>query len=343
MAPRNTILVGDAARHLRDLPTGNVDCVITSPPYYQLRDYAVRGQIGLESTVAEWVERLRLVMVEVARVLRPTGSVWLNLGDSYSRHLRYGAPPKSLLLGPERLLLALVTDGWICRNKIIWSKTNPVPHSVTDRLNTTYETVYLLTRQRSYYFDLDPIREPHRSRGSRRARPEPNRPAGWAGPLAGSQSGLRRARAAGVPGHPLGKNPGDVWRLAASNNRRAHFATFPEALVERPLLASCPEAVCSVCGSPWRRQSTTPSLALASGSGRAPEAVRRQRGELRPTCECRASTVPGLVLDPFFGSGTVGVVAHRHGRDWLGIELNPEYARMAADRLAGGVPSAVAA
>src|SRR6202022_4328448 len=104
-----------------------VDSTISSPPYYQLRDYGVQGQLGLEATVREWVEQLRAVCQELGRVLKPTGSLWLNLGDSYSPHARYGAPPKSLLLAPERLLLALAGDGWTVRNKVIWAKTNPMP------------------------------------------------------------------------------------------------------------------------------------------------------------------------------------------------------------------------
>ena len=248
--PRNEVLVGDAAMLLRTLPDAFVDCVITSPPYFQLRDYGVRGQIGLEPTVDAWVANLRAVFVELARVLRPTGAVWLNVTDSYSRNPRYGAPAKSALLGPERLLLAFAADGWVVRNKVVWAKPNPMPSSVGDRLNTTHELVYLLVRSRRYFFDLDAIRQPHTSRGPRSPRPGPNGAPEWAGPLAGSQDGLRRARADRLPGHPLGKNPGDVWRLPTRGFRGQHFATFPESLVERPLLATCPALVCRRCGAP---------------------------------------------------------------------------------------------
>jgi DNA modification methylase len=306
--PHNTILVGDALTRLRELPSASVDCVITSPPYYQLRNYGVAGQLGLEDTVDAWVESLQAVCREVARVLKPTGAFWLNLGDSYSRHLRYGALPKSFLLGPERLVLALVRDGWIVRNKVVWAKTNPMPNSVRDRLNATHEVVYFLVRSRSYFFDLDAIREPHRTKSRRSARPVPIMPPTWAGPLAGRNDGLLRARAAGQPGHPLGKNPGDVWELAAHAYRGAHFATFPEALIRRPLLATCPKWACARCGVPYRRE---------------------------PICSCRAGVVPGLVLDPFFGTGTVGVVARQFGRDWLGIELNRTYVALAWERLRG--------
>jgi site-specific DNA-methyltransferase (adenine-specific) len=312
--PRNTILIGDASARLRELPTASVDCVITSPPYFQLRNYRTQGQIGLEPHVNGWVQALRPVLREVARVLKPTGALWLNLGDSFSRHPRYGAPPKGLLLAPERLLLALTADGWIVRNKVIWAKTNPLPSSVTDRLTLTYEVVYFLVRQPSYYFDLDAIREPHRSSAARRARPPLNLTPDWAGPLATTMGGLRRARAAGTPGHALGKNPGDVWQIATRGYRGAHFATFPEALVRRPLLTTCPQAVCTGCNQPARRK------------------AQASAGALVP-CGCGAPTRPGLVLDPFFGSGTVGLAAQKLGRDWLGIELNPAYVRLAEARL----------
>lgn len=302
--PRNSILTGDAVERLRELPSASVDCVITSPPYFQLRNYGAQGQIGLEPHVDEWTQSLRRVFAETARVLKPTGALWLNLGDSFSRHPRYGAPPKSLLLAPERLLLALAADGWIVRNKIIWSKTNPLPSSVTDRLSLTYEVVYFLVREARYFFDLDAIREPHRSSAVKRARPPLNLTPDWAGPLATTLGGLRRARAAGTPGHPLGKNPGDVWQIATHGYRGAHFATFPEALIRRPLLATCPKAVCTSCGQSWRE-----------------------------SCGSDAPTRPGVVLDPFFGSGTVGMAASKLGRDWLGIELNPAYVQLAESRL----------
>lgn len=338
--PRNTILVGDAKDELRRLPPASVDCVVTSPPYFQLRDYGVPGQLGLEPTVTHWVEQLRAVMAEVARVLKRSGSVWLDLGDSFSRHRRLGAPPKSLLLGPERLLVALAADGWLVRNKVIWAKPNPMPASVADRLNLTYDIVYFLVKSPRYFFDLDAIRVPHLTRQGRRAKTPVHGVPPWAGPLAGKQDGLRRARPHGLPGHHLGKNPGDVWVIPTRGYRGAHFATFPEALVERPILASCPEAVCTACAQPWRRRHTVHRRGSARPAGRE-EHVRRYPGRWLTTyevgpllpCRCGAPTQPGVVLDPFFGTGTVGVVAERYGRDWLGIELNRAYAEMAEERI----------
>lgn len=321
--PRNVVLVGDALARLRELPTDSVDTVITSPPYYALRNYGVTGQLGLEPSVHGWVSHLVAVADELSRVLKPEGVLWLNVGDSYSRHSQYGAPAKSFLLGPERLVLALVERGWRLRNKVVWAKPNPMPASVKDRLTASWEPLYFLVRSRRYFFDLDVIRQPHRSRP--KASPGttvPRQRARWAGPLAGDQSGLARLKQSGMPGHPLGKNPGDVWTLQTSSFRGGHHATFPEALVERPLLATCPERVCVSCGLAWRREQvarTVGHLAVV--------------GELRPACSCSAAWRPGVVLDPFIGSGTTAVVAERLGRDWLGIELRPEFVRVAEERV----------
>lgn len=323
--PRNTILTGDATTRLRELPSVTVDCVITSPPYFGLRDYGVAGQLGLEPTVDAWVAGLRPVFRQLARVLKPSGCVWLNLGDSFSRHGRYGAPPKGLLLAPERLVLALAGDGWLVRNKVIWAKTNPLPSSATDRLTLTYEVVYFLVRSKRYYFDLDAIRQPYRSVPAKHGRRASARSATWAGPLAAPRDGLRRIQAVGPAGHVRLKNPGDVWPLATRGYAGAHFATFPETLVRRPLLATCPPVTCTTCGSP-------------------------ARSEHRLGCRCNAPLTPGLVLDPFFGTGTVGVVARQLDRDWLGIELSPAYVRLAWQRLGRsavtherGAPARVAA
>jgi site-specific DNA-methyltransferase (adenine-specific) len=327
--PRNTILIGDAADRLRSLPAGSVDCVVTSPPYFGLRNYQSAGQLGLETTVADWVTRLLDVTDQVARVLKPEGSLWLNVGDSYSRHARQGATAKGLLLAPERLLVALAGRGWIIRNKVVWAKPNPMPQSATDRLTASWEPLYFLVRSGRYHFDLDAIRTPHRSRRqSRRPRgSEPRRPgsggrAPWAGPLAGDQSGLDRLQSLGLAGHPLGKNPADVWTIHNPGLRGGHHATYPEALLERPLRATCPERACVACGRAWRRP-RLPSRQRTSAF----------RGELRPACGCGADWSPGLVLDPFIGSGTTAVVAQRLGRDWLGIEINPDFAALARARI----------
>jgi site-specific DNA-methyltransferase (adenine-specific) len=342
--PRRQILLGDALDQLRDLPTASIDCCVSSPPYFQLRNYSSDGQLGLEPTVDDWVAGLRSVFGEVARVLKPAGSLWLNLGDSFSRHAKYGAPPKGLLCAPERLLLALAEDGWIVRNKLVWAKPNPLPTSITDRLTLTYEVVYLLVRSPRYFFDLDAIREPHLSRGGRQAGSPIEKRPDWAGPLAGKQDGLRRARSADQPGHELGKNPGDVWTIPTRGFRGPHFATFPPELIRKPILATCPEAICTRCGLPWRRQVTVRRIPVGPPAkkpfNRDRQIMRfgdrwhtvREVGNLVP-CSCGAPTVPGLVLDPFMGAGTTGLVAEQLGRDWIGVEINAEYRAMALRRI----------
>jgi len=323
--PRNLILTGDALGRLSSLSTASVDCVITSPPYFRLRNYGHDDQLGLEANVEQWVNQLRALMAEAARVLVPTGTVWLNLGDAYSTHPREGAPRKSLLLAPERLLLALSADGWTIRNKIVWAKTNTIPSSVKDRLSTTHEYIYLLSRQPKYFFDLDAIRLPHTSRPPRRRSTtkrtviKPPRP-DWLGPNSDGDSGLDALHRAGIVGHPLGKNPGDVWAMSVSGFRGAHFATYPEHLVERMLRAGCPEQRCTICRAAWTR----PIQRLGQLATRL---------ALQADCACDAASEAGLVLDPFIGSGTTAVVAERLHRDWLGIELNPEYVALAQKRL----------
>lgn len=240
----NTIIHGDALERTKSLPSESVECIITSPPYFRLRNYGVNGQLGLETHVDEWVKQLRALAMQLKRVLKPEGTFWLNLGDSYSTHQREGAPRKSLLAAPERLLLSLIEDGWTIRNKVVWAKTNPMPSSVRDRLSTTHEFVYLLTKSSRYYFALDEIREPHRSRPPTRT--DQTRPGKYAagtpalGPNSDGDDGLRSLKARGMVGHPLGKNPGDVWRMATAHYKDAHFATFPESLVRRMIRTGCP-------------------------------------------------------------------------------------------------------
>lgn len=321
MIELNRILVGDARSQLKRLPDSFVDCVITSPPYFQLRNYQHDGQMGLEQHIDLWAQNLRAVLAETRRVLVPTGSVWLNLGDRYSTGGE-GAPPKSLLLGPERLALTLLKDGWLIRNKIIWAKRNPMPQPARDRLACTWEVVYLLVRRRDYFFDLDSIRAPHTSR--RRPAPRSRRsssvPEEWR-VTASTHSGLDQLNAEGRVGHPLGKNPGDVWHLPTAAYRGDHHAVFPRALIERPVKAGCPARRCTRCRAAWKREAFRRLGHLAVHS------------ELRPSCTCGAAWEPGIVLDPFIGSGTTALVAEQYARDWLGIELNPKFARLAMTRI----------
>lgn len=319
---RNVVLIGDALSRLRELPDSTADCIVTSPPYFALRDYGVDGQLGAEPHVDDWVAAIVEVCRELHRVLASHGTLWLNLGDSYSRHERYGAPAKSLLLAPERVAQALVADGWLLRNKVIWAKPNPLPSPMRDRLTPSHEYVYVLAKQPRYFFDLDAIRQPVKTS----AKPSAARPPvldAVLGDLAGGRrKGLAAMARAGRSGHPLGKNPGDVWSVPTGAYRGAHFATFPPDLLKRPILATCPQHVCVSCGVPWQRSSRPVRFVNSQPQPR-----------LLVPCGCGAPTLPGVVLDPFFGTGTVAAVAAEHGRDWLGIELNSDYLPLAEKRL----------
>jgi DNA modification methylase len=326
--PLNQILIGDAHHHLAQLPTAAVDTIITSPPYFGLRDYGHPDQLGLEENVEAWVKNLTEVCHELARVLKPTGSLWLNVGDGYSAHQREGAAVKSLLLGPARLAIALASDGWTLRNQVVWHKPNAIPQSTCDRLSNRHELVLFLTRNPRYYFDLDAIREPAVSAagGTSRVReahylPKSAVPYLGRAPRVNLNRGLRRLDVEGRKSHPLGRNPGDVWSIGTAGFRGAHFATFPPALVRRALLATCPIRVCTGCGQPWRK-----SMQVVDGRELA-------TGPMQPDCGCGQPSRPGVVLDPFLGSGTTALVAEQHGRDWVGVELNPEYAAMAEERI----------
>lgn len=320
MTPRNTILCGEALETLQGLAASSVECVVTSPPYFQARHYhAGPRELGQEAHINGWVGHLRAVSREIARVLVPTGSYWLNLGDTYSRHQRLGAPPKSLLLGPERLARVLLADGWVVRNRVAWVKSNPLPSPVADRLTSSWEYVLHLTRQRDYFYDLDAIRVPLTTK--RPSRSLSKTPPEALGALVNTRHGLDRLALEGRAGHPLGKNPGDVWILPPGRHVGGHFATFPEALVRRPILATAPAKVCTACGRPWRR-----SKRQVTFLGDTPQP------RLLVPCGCGAPTRPGLVLDPFAGSGTALKVARELGRDALGIELRAEYAALATER-----------
>lgn len=338
------VLCGDAREQLQGIASESIDCIVTSPPYFRLRNYQHNAQLGLEAHVDMWVDELVGIARDLRRCLKPTGTFWLNLGDSYSRATSFGAPAKSLLLAPERLALALVADGWILRNKVIWAKTNPLPSSTKDRLSCSHEVIYFFTKSPRYFFDLDAIREQPKSllKGAGADAPARHRyvsarsmaktdeptPGGsllresWRGPLANSNGGLASLKARGLGAHPLGKNPGDVWQIATSNYRSTHHATYPSSLIGRPIKATCPEKVCSGCGEPWARTvgRSIGHLAVV--------------GELAARCACAAGTVPGLVLDPFLGSGTTAVVAEQLGRRWVGVEVNPEFAALATKRVA---------
>ncbi|MCH9728422.1 MAG: site-specific DNA-methyltransferase [Actinomycetia bacterium] len=349
-----TLYQGDSLTCVSVLPDGCADCIVTSPPYFGLRDYGIEGQYGLESSPAEYVETMRVLFSELRRVLADDGTLWLNIGDSYSsnpmkggsgtpngrnvaemgypdkRKWREGAaradgvvrgdghsrrnrdgclngdvPEKNLLGMPWRVAFALQDDGWTLRNAIIWHKPNAMPESVTDRLSGRYEHVFLFSKSRKYWFDLDPIREPYTGdrAPSRRARTghtnkenscstpwtpargsiaSAERIAGNTNAPAAQEPLARLLRARGnaddigePPSSGRASNPGDVWTIPTQPFPGAHFAVFPTQLPQRCILAGCKPG--------------------------------------------------GTVLDPFNGSGTTGLAAQRTGRKYIGIDINAEY------------------
>lgn len=336
---RSTILTGDALTVMRRLPTSSIDQVFFSPPYFRLRDYGIgqaKGELGQEDTVDQWVDHLLAICAEAKRILVSTGGLWLNLGDTYSDHPRRGAARKSLLLGPERLALQLTRQGWLCRNNIVWAKANHMPSSARDKLTSAWEHLYFFTKQARYFFDLDAIRQPHIS--PMRPRQDSTGPANRHDPTRPNNphhtSGIAALKSSGLPGHPLGKNPSDVWTIPASSGVSGHMATMPVELARRAIAAGCPETRCTNCHAPYIRDpAKTRCIAQHLGYTAVGSLPPRPGVPLTPTCSCHSSSEPGLVLDPFIGSGTTGIAAQQLQRDWLGIEINPAYARQAKTRI----------
>lgn len=295
-----TLLQGDALEQARTLPDGSVDCIVTSPPYYGLRDYGSDGQYGLEETPAAYVETMRALFSELRRALSDDGTLWLNIGDSYARNPKKGTtgtmngrnaprmgyagvqigrpdlPEKNLLGIPWRVAFALQDDGWILRNSIIWAKTNGMPESVKDRLSGRHENIFMFTKTQHYFFDLEPIREPHAAssiaRASRKRVTADKSQEGVGSPHTLDPSSYASS---------TGKNPGDVWSIGTRPFAGAHFAAFPPEIPRRAIVAGCKPG--------------------------------------------------GMVLDPFSGSGTTGLVANENGRKYIGIDISEDYLKLSLE------------
>ncbi len=295
---------GHAAEVLAGLASSSVGCIVTSPPYFGLRDYGAAEQIGAEPTPELYVTALARVFHEAQRVLKGSGTLWLVMGDSYSsgrraasnlaswasvngrggahrvreaqrgRHGAADLPPKNLMGMPWRVAFAIQDDGCILRNEILWVKPNPMPESVKDRFSCTHESIFVFSKSRRYWFDLDALRIPHLMRPQRRPS---GRPADVT-PRLGQprQSGSTSARdEVGVDGNPAGRNPGDVWTIPTTPFPAAHFAVFPPEIPRRAIRAGCR---------------------------------------------------PGhTVLDMFSGSGTTGLAAAELGHRYVGIDINADY------------------
>ncbi|MGP1490075.1 MAG: DNA-methyltransferase [Treponema sp.] len=300
----NNLLIGDCRNILPTLETKSVQCVVTSPPYYNLRDYGVTSQIGQEATYQEYIENIVDVFREVKRVLKDDGTVWLNLGDSYAgsgqggnlsknkklksmtplkRTPLAGLKKKDLIGIPWRVAFALQEDGWYLRQDIIWHKPNVMPEAVKDRCTKSHEYIFLLSKHKNYYFDAEAIKEPVVSiKGN-------NKIFRNGGVYTKGQSYFNskkiEAETHGNKPNESGKrNKRDVWIIPTHPYKGAHFAAFPLGLV----------IPCVLAGS--------------------------REGD--------------VILDPFFGSGTVAEAAALLNRNWLGIDINPDYEPLYKQRLA---------
>ena len=302
--PKTELFNGNCLDKLKDLEKQSINTCVTSPPYWGLRDYGVTNQLGSEETPEAFVENLVKVFREVKRVLRDDGTVWLNLGDSYcgTGHKGHHTDPKHKegrnaqkialnnkikglkskdLVGiPWRVAFALQDDGWYLRQDIIWHKPNPMPEPVKDRCTKAHEYIFLLSKNKKYYYDYEAIKEPSKFQYK-----------GRYGPVKPSSVGKKNKELLGfeirdglknMTGSYPTKNKRSVWTVTTKPFKGAHFATFPMDLIEPCVLAGCPEG--------------------------------------------------GVVLDPFAGSGTVGLVANQNNRDSILIELNSDYNKLIEER-----------
>lgn len=311
----NTIINGDSLEVIKTLPDNSINCCVTSPPYWGLRNYGVEGQIGLEKTPEEYVGKMVAVFGEVRRVLKADGTLWLNLGDSYANQKtgdtysgfndRYfgretdggkqaqtvsnadigrldfnGLKPKDLVGIPWRVAFALQADGWYLRQDIIWHKPNPMPESVTDRCTKAHEYVFLMSKSQQYYYDNEAIKERTLTKDNSNRNRDITKLNNTPG----------RTKMMGLKTNDYdNRNKRSVWTVATKPFKEAHFAVFPPDLIKPMILAGCPTG--------------------------------------------------GVVLDPFVGSGTTAIVARKLGRHFVGIELNEKYKQMAERRVAETTPS----
>lgn len=312
MPKQNFILHGDCLEQLKTLESKSVNCCVTSPPYWGLRDYGVNGQLGLEKTPEDYTEAMVGVFREVKRVLRDDATLWLNLGDSYAsdrkgsggltssiqrrskgstyneKKLNHGLKSKDLVGIPWRVAFALQADGWYLRQDIIWHKPNPMPESVRDRCTKAHEYLFLLTKSPKYYYDHEAIKEKSVTRGVPNGSIKSpygqgfSRDPGNRKPRPGIDTNGGNQGNGKIPNRDF-RNKRSVWTVTTKPFKEAHFATFPTDLIEPCILAGCPKG--------------------------------------------------GIILDPFFGAGTTGLVALKNNRKFIGIELNKEYIKISNKRL----------
>lgn len=306
---KDVIINGDCLEALRKLPDESVHCCVTSPPYYALRDYGVKGQIGQEKTPEEYIQRLVEVFRELKRVLRSDGTFWLNIADTYcgtgskrdgrdpkypkgrngqaaavNRHTPF-CKAKDMIGIPWMLAFALRRDGWYLRSDIIWMKGNAMPESAKDRPSRSYEHIFLFTKSPCYYYDQKSVAEPVAESTLARMRYGRSSTSKYAHAAPGQSVQKLNCPCSASCGNPEKRfrNKRDVWLINTVPYRGSHYAAFPPKLAETCILAGCPEN--------------------------------------------------GIVIDPFFGSGTTGAVAQSLRRQYIGIELNADYCELARKRI----------
>lgn len=405
------ILQGDVLERLKDLPDESVNCVMTSPPYWALRDYGISGQLGLESTFKEYINKLCDIFDEVKRVLRKDGTCWINLGDTYasaggserkfddqSKEFGFSEgtlkaqgrgrikdyPHKSLCMIPFRFAIEMVNRGWILRNTIIWHKPNCMPSSAKDRFTVDFEYLFFFVKNKKYWFETQ--YDPHLTQESRpdgivrerefgydtkypsvrgykfnyRVRDVKRGYAEKSGQYKASPKEVEQYHGQQINYGSQGRNKRAVWKIPTQPFPEAHFAVYPEAICETPIKSGCPEFVCNKCGKA-REKIMNPSEEYGEllkenketginqidffprvDNKNLPEG-RKSGFEKRVTadykfsgytnCNCNAGFHGGIVLDPFFGAGTTGVVALKQNKKFIGIEISPEYIEIAKKRL----------
>ena len=381
------VIYNKSSQRMEELSNGSIDMCMTSPPYWGLRDYGEdvkeywpaqpklgnwHGQLGLEPTFQLYLDHMMIVCAEIKRVLKKTASLWLNLGDTYwgggrGSDKKYGEgrdycppafatgksyQPKCLLGIPWRLVLCLVDEqSWILRNAIIWHKPNAMPSSVKDRCSNSYEHLFHLVKAKKYYYDLDAIREKHIYLEVEKRRKDFADKVHYGGQQVEKRGKNRYGRSRVEDFHSGGKNPGDVWLINTQPRPEAHFATFPDKLCIKPIVATCPLEICRKCGKArvrivkpndkyakelgqsWHNHKQDIEIGQRKGSTTGKRFTADYQTIGWTDCGCNAGWDSGVLLDPFAGRGTALIMAKKLGRHYIGYELKKEYADMAEGEL----------
>lgn len=328
---------------MRTFPDESIDMVIFSPPYFNLRDYDTEGQIGQEDTVKKYIDNMINVCNEIQRIIKQTGSMYIVIGDSYHNG--------NVRLVPSRLFQSLKKNGWKLRNKIIWAKTNPMPESTDNRYSKSYEEIGFFVKANKYYFDMNNVLKPFKESSIERYKRPMYPTKGDIGKMRVGVEGNRTTAKKVLSGELKGRHPRDVWRISVHSGWSAkceHFAVYPEKLCLVPIKASCPEFVCSKCGTPKTRMIKKKvelgklsedkigdhvGVSDTSLFKRRDKKVERRFVGWKANCNHDSGFEAGIVLDPMCGSGTTLKVAKDLGRRFIGIDLNPKYCEIACKRL----------